>query len=126
MPLGSVPGARGRRGVAGDTLRCPPGAVPSWGADAPFGTPPGAEGFSLWRPASGNGDPTAGVRAAGSLRVEGWVFPPAAPSPRTKGTRRGLEQEQRHWTGVGLQRRARGSVRSGAAAPRTPRRPPRR
>lgn len=92
-PLGTAPRAEGLRcpsarcqvrgegGRGGTHSDAPPTPTPApcqaWGADAPFGTAPGAEGFSPWRPASGNGDPAAGVRAAGSLAWgRGLAFSP--------------------------------------------------
>lgn len=55
------------------------------GLDAPFGMMPGAEGFSLWHPASGNRDPAAQVQAQGSSGIEDQTSPLPVPALRSKG-----------------------------------------
>jgi len=53
--------------------------------DAPFGTMPGAEGFSLWHPASRNRDRAAQVQARGSSGTKYWTSPLAVPALRSEG-----------------------------------------
>lgn len=84
MPLGTVPGMGG--------IQMPPWRCAKLGGggggvlDAPFGTMPGAEGFSLWHPASRSGDPAAQVQAQGSSGIEDWTSPLPVPALRSKGT----------------------------------------
>lgn len=80
MPLGTVPGLGG--------IQMPPLALCQTrrgGLDAPFGMMPGAEGFSLWHPASGNRDPAAQVQAQGSSGIEEQTSPLPMPALHSKG-----------------------------------------
>lgn len=90
MPLGTVPGVGG--------IQMPPRHCAKLGGrervlDAPFGTMPGAEGFSLWHPASGNGDPAAQVQAQGSSGIKDWTSPLPVPALCSKGACISLTQE---------------------------------
>lgn len=68
MPLGTMPGVGG--------IQMPPWHDAKWGwLDAPFGTMPAAEGFSLWHPASGNGDHAAQAQDQRGSEMENRTSP---------------------------------------------------